>query len=71
MDGVAAVASEGIENRKKDWADSNTILDTPKLISQTKDTAIVVAKSQDGRVRYEVTLRKYPWLLHSARERTG
>ena len=68
MDGLVEVANEGIANRQKDWADSSTILNAPKLISQTKDTAILEASSQRGRVRYEVTLRKYSWLVHSARD---
>ena len=66
MDDVAAVATEAISDRKKGWADDNTILGVPTVVSQTKDNTMWVAKSEDGRVRYKVTLRKYSWLLRSA-----
>jgi len=68
MDDPSAVASEAIAQRKKQWSDDSTILGVPQQISMTKDTAVMVAKSGDGRVRYQVTLRKYSWLLHSARD---
>ena len=68
VDDVAAVATEAIADRKKDWADDNTVLGVPNPISQTKDTALMIAKSDNGHVRYEVTLRKYAWLLHSAHD---
>ncbi|MGA8876456.1 MAG: hypothetical protein WB555_13045 [Candidatus Korobacteraceae bacterium] len=68
MDDKSAVASEVIAERKKDWRDYNTILRVPEQISATKDTALMVARSEDGCVRYEVTLKKYDWLLHSAHD---
>jgi hypothetical protein len=68
MDDAAAVASEAIIDRKKEWADYNTVLGVAKPISETKDTAVMVTQSQDGHIRYEVTLRKYSWLLHLAKK---
>ena len=67
MDGTAAIAEEAIDDRKKDWADVNTVLEAPQIISETRNTALLIAKSGDGSVRYKVTLRKYSWLLHSAK----
>jgi len=69
MDDEAAVATSAIADRKKEWSDYNTVLTSPQLVSQTKDIAQLTATSQDGRVRYEVTLRKYPWLLQSAKDK--
>jgi|ERR1035438_7509239 hypothetical protein len=52
----------------RNGADYNTVLGVVKPISETKDTAVMVATSKDGHVRYEVKLRKYSWLLHSAKK---
>ncbi len=68
MDDTAAVAGQAIDDRNKEWADYNTVLGVAKPISETKDTAVMVATSKDGHVRYEVKLRKYSWLLHSAKK---
>ena len=68
MDDTAAVASEAIQARKKEWADNDTVVEAAKPISQTRDTALMAAASKDGHIRYEVTLRKYSWLLHSAHD---
>ncbi|MGB8771895.1 MAG: hypothetical protein WCC92_19935 [Candidatus Korobacteraceae bacterium] len=68
MDDTATVAGQAIDERKKEWADYNTVVGAPKPISETKDTALMVATSEEGRVRYEVTLRKYSWLLRSAKK---
>lgn len=68
MNDLARVATEAITDRKQDWADYNAILGTAALTSQTKDTAAMVAQSQDGHVRYQVTLRKYSWLLQPAHD---
>jgi hypothetical protein len=37
------------------------------VISQTADEAKLTAESEDGRMRYQVTLRKYAWLLPTAK----
>lgn len=63
---ITAVATEAIADRKKGWADYNTVLDEPAALSRTNDTAVMIAKSADSRIRYQVTLRKYSWLLPSA-----
>lgn len=66
MDDMAAVATEAIADRKKDWADDNTLLDEPTVLSRTNDTAVMLARSADRGIRYHITLRKYSWLLPSA-----
>jgi hypothetical protein len=67
VDYVSAVASEAILERKQEWSDLNTVIGSPKLINQSRDTASLTAISQpSGDVRYHVTLRKYQWLLKSA-----
>jgi hypothetical protein len=63
-----AAAGQAIDERKKEWADYNTIVEVAKPISQTRDTARMAATSKDGHIRYEVTLRKYSWLLDSAKK---
>lgn len=57
------MAVEAINERKQEWADYDTVLGVPQEVSQTGDSAVLVAKSQDGHARYEVSLRKYSWLL--------
>jgi hypothetical protein len=59
----SAVAAEAINGRKQEWADYDTVLGVPQQVSQTSDSAVLVAKSQNGHTRYEVSLRKYPRLL--------
>jgi hypothetical protein len=67
LDGVVEVAEEAIDQRKAGWGDANTGGSVPKVQSQTSNEAVLVGKSDDDRVRYVVTLRKYSWLLSSAR----
>jgi hypothetical protein len=71
MDDTATIAGQAINERKKEWADYDTVVGVAKPISQTKDRAVMIATSADGRIRYEVTLWKYSWLLNSAKKRQG
>jgi len=68
MDNVATIAGQAIDDRRKDWDDESTIFEAPKVISETENVARLDARSEDSRVRYEITLRKYSWLLPSAKE---
>jgi hypothetical protein len=68
VDDTATVAGQAVNARKKEWSDYSPILGAAKPISETKDVTVMIATSEDGRVRYEVTLRKYSWLLHSAKK---
>jgi len=68
LDDVATVAENAIDAQKGVWADRNTILKTPKVTSQTNDTALLVSTSEDGGIYYEVVLRKPAWLLHDAHD---
>jgi hypothetical protein len=67
MNDINTLAGNVIQERKHNWADYNTVLEMPIVISQSKERASLVAKSKDGRLSNKVTLRKYPWLMHSAR----
>jgi hypothetical protein len=67
-DNLVDVAEGAISDRKKEWSDENTIVDVPKVVSQTKDHALIVATSEDGGTRYKATLRKYSWLLKTAHD---
>jgi hypothetical protein len=68
MDDTATIAGHAIDERKKEWADYGTVVGVAKPISQTGDTAVMAATSKDGHIRYEVVLRKYSWLLDSAKK---
>jgi hypothetical protein len=69
MNDVIAVAEGAINTQKKAWHDYNTILKSPKVLSQsTQTTARLASLSEDGRVRYEITLEKYSWLLARANQ---
>ncbi len=64
-----AVAEAAVNSRKHAWADDNTVLKAPEIRSKTRDRVRAAAISEDGKVRYEVTLRRYPWLLNSAKDK--
>ncbi len=50
MDDTAGIAIQAIDDRKKAGADYNTVVGVAKPVSEAKDTAIVVATSEDGRI---------------------
>lgn len=68
MDNTATIAGQAIDERKKEWDDYNTVVGVAKLISQRRDTALMAATSKDGRIRYEVMLRRSSGLLDSAKK---
>lgn len=69
MDDVITIAEQAIEERKKEWSDWNTVTVLPMVVSESRDTAQLNAISQpSGTIRYHVTLKKYGWLLNSARQ---
>ncbi len=53
MDDTATIAGQAIEEHKKEWADYSTVRRRGQAdLTRRQDTAVMVATSLDGHIRY-------------------